>query len=381
LDSKNSLAGKTSEVSKNGRLNANDVRNIYFIIDRYYNKTSRTVGLSAAYNILLDKFYRDNDTKDIIESAPKYNQFYYHAQKEINEMKRIGQRKYKKDNRPILGSSHSEAIAPGDVYQIDATEMDFYLVSQADATKLVGRPTLYSVVDVYSHMIVGISIGLGKPSWESAALALKFAFTDKAESCSHYKIEDVLKENGLEFNWPCKGLPQKIMVDNGELISKASNQLISLLKIEVENAPAWRPDFKGIVEQSFRQYHIALKPYVGGYVEKKSRERGDPDYKQYAELNLYQFTRMLIIAVLKHNSLEIKRDFVLDEDERIAHLASIPIERWEWGIQHRGGNLRMMDSKTLELCLLRQREATITPKGIRMGKNLFYTCPRAVKER
>lgn len=380
---KSILARDVSQNSKekfNGCLNASDIKNIDFIIEKHYNKPTMACSMSNAYNIFLDKYYRDEKTKNLVDRYPTFNQFYYHAKKFINERKRVPDRTYNKDNRPIIGSSHSEAIAPGDVYQVDATVMDFYLVSQADPTKLVGRPILYSVADVYSHMIVGIYVGLENPSWESAALALGFAFKEKSEVCAQYKIEELLMENNLKFDWPCKGLPQKIMVDNGELISKASNQLISHLRIEVENAPGWKPDFKGIVEQTFRQYHINLKPYIGGYVEKKSPQRGDPDYKQFAEMNLYEFTRMLILAILFHNSRELERDFILDEDERTAHLAPIPIERWKWGIENRGGNLRIMDSKTLELNLLRQKQATVTPKGIRMGKDLYYSCPRAIDE-
>ena len=128
-----------------------------------------------------------------------------------------------------MGSSRQEADGPGAVYQIDATVADIYLVSHTDPYAVVGRPELYFVTDVFSRMIVGFYACLSSASWDNARSALLNAFTDKVDFCRTYGIH-ICSED-----WPCVGLPRALVVDNGELISKASNAIISELGITIKN--------------------------------------------------------------------------------------------------------------------------------------------------
>jgi len=72
----------------------------------------------------------------------------------------------------VLGSSSTDAIGPGSVFQIDATVADVYLVSRFNRTHIIGRPVLYIVQDCFSKLIVGLYVGLEGPSWIGAAMAL-----------------------------------------------------------------------------------------------------------------------------------------------------------------------------------------------------------------
>lgn len=63
-----------------------------------------------------------------------------------------------------------------------------------------------------------------------------------------------------------QGTAAALAVDNGELISKASNAIIDGLGITVKNEPAWRPDLKGIVESRFRLLNLATKAKLPGSV-------------------------------------------------------------------------------------------------------------------
>jgi len=60
----------------------------------------------------------------------------------------------------VLGSSSTDAIGPGSVFQIDATVADVYLVSRFNRTHIIGRPVLYIVQDCFSKLIVGLYVGL-----------------------------------------------------------------------------------------------------------------------------------------------------------------------------------------------------------------------------
>jgi hypothetical protein len=53
-----------------------------------------------------------------------------------------------------------DPVGPGDVYQIDSTTADIYLVNSLSAKIPIGRPTLYLVIDVWSGMIVGFNLTL-----------------------------------------------------------------------------------------------------------------------------------------------------------------------------------------------------------------------------
>ncbi|WP_409967948.1 AAA family ATPase [Bengtsoniella intestinalis] len=184
-------------------------------MNKYYNKHTKYQYRYVYQKMILD-CYTDPLTGALAPSYPTENQFRYHASKYVDVKKRFGSTAYRKDMRGITGSSRSEALGPGDVYQIDATIADVYLVSHGDRTAVVGRPELYFVTDVFSRMIVGFYTCLESASWENARMALINTFLPKQALCAQYDV------NITEDMWPCSGLPRELVVDNGELISKAS---------------------------------------------------------------------------------------------------------------------------------------------------------------
>ncbi len=46
--------------------------------------------------------------------------------------------------------------------------------------------------------------------------------------------------------------PTAILGDRGEMESKLADNLVQMLGIRIENAPPYRADLKGIIEQHFR---------------------------------------------------------------------------------------------------------------------------------
>lgn len=57
--------------------------------------------------------------------------------------------------RPLLGNPTAESLGPCSRFQIDATVLDVYVRSRRARRPIVGRPTLYVVIDVFSRLIVG----------------------------------------------------------------------------------------------------------------------------------------------------------------------------------------------------------------------------------
>jgi hypothetical protein len=342
-------------------------------ITKYYTKHTK-YSYRYAYRQMIKEHYTDPYTGLLAEAYPTENQFRYHATQFVDVKKRVGAVKYNKDMRGILGSSRQEADGPGAVYQIDATVADIYLVSHTDAHAVVGRPELYFVTDVFSRMIVGFYACLESASWDNARAALLNAFTDKVAFCRSYGIDIG------PGDWPCSGLPRALSVDNGELISKASNAIISGLGITVKNEPAWRPDLKGIVESRFRLLNISTKAALPGAVLPDAAQRGAPDYKKEAILNLTQFIQIVIHFVLNHNRRQMDQHPQLLPDVIAESVPAIPLELWKWGITNRSGGLRQMERESLEIALAMRDRAQVTKKGIRFH-NIYYQCETAITEK
>lgn len=249
-----------------------------------------------------------------------------------------------------------------------------YLVSRTDRDKIIGRPVLYVVIDVFSRMIVGIYVGLEGPSWVGAMMALANTASDKQVFC---------KQSGRDIeaeDWPCHHLPAMLLGDRGEIEGRTIETLINNFNVTVESAAAYRADWKGIVEQRFRLLPAKFKPYVPGYIDVDYRARGGKDYRLDAVLDLDQFTRIVIECVLYYNNYhEIKR---YDKDRDLAgdNIPTVPISLWNWGIANRSGSLRQYPEELVRFSLLPVEEATVTLNGIRL-RGIFYTCQRALEER
>ncbi len=170
-----------------------------------------------------------------LHNVPTERQFKYFYEKEYSPIeitkKREGEINYLKDFRPVLGTSTSEVTGPGSRYQIDATIADVYLVSEQGREKIIGRPTLYFVVDVFSRAIVGIYVGLENASWVSAMEALANALLDKVSYCASFGIDIT------EDMWPTVGLPEALIGDRGEILGRHVEVLSQAFNVDIENTP------------------------------------------------------------------------------------------------------------------------------------------------
>lgn len=281
-------------------------------------------------------------------------------------------KEYELKYRPILSDSKSETNGPGTRFQVDATIADIYLVSSLDVNKVIGRPVIYAVLDVYSRIIIGLYVGLEGPSWIGAMMALDNMIADKVEFCKQYGI-DITPEQ-----WPTHHLPEIIIADRGEFEGYSVENLINNLNIKIENTTAYRGDLKGIVERKFRTFNGKVKQKAPGAIQKEYRERGDQDYRLNATLNLKEFTSLIITMALYHNQKVIDKYPV--EKEMVADgLVPTPINLWNWGIQNRKGRLRKVDRNVLRLNVLPRGKATVSRAGIKF-KNLLYGSRQAIEE-
>lgn len=351
-------------------------------INKYYRATNNYT-LKDVYHFVLRDFYSDRykengEMKYRVWEAnciPSYNQFYYWFKKLEDPKKDIqfrNTKEYELKYRPLVSDSKSETNGPGTRFQIDATIADVYLISSFDVNKIIGRPVIYAVIDVYSRIITGIYVGLEGPSWLGAMMALDNMVADKVEFCRQYNIEIE------EEQWPTRHLPEIIIADRGEFEGYSVDNLINNLNIKIENTTAYRGDLKGIVERKFRTFNGKVKQKAPGAIQKEYRERGDRDYRLDATLNLKEFTALIITLVLHHNHKIIEK-YPMEKEMIADGIVPTPTNIWNWGIENRKGRLRIVDRNILRLNVLPRGKAIISRSGIKF-KNLLYGSRQAIEE-
>lgn len=337
--------------------------------------------LERVYRDLLIDHYLDYDEKRdgqlsiVLKSErPSLRQLEYFHQVESNlelDLKaKFGERAFNRRHRPILGNSAWMGFGPGSLYQVDATVGDIYLVSSRDPLRIIGRPVIYVVIDVFSRLIVGMAVILEGPSWLGMSLALENMAANKVEYCRNLGITI------NEHEWPSHHLPAEILGDRGELISKNSDALTKVLSIDVGNAASYRCDWKGIVERRFRILNDTVIKWLPGHVDKEWA-RGDRDYRLDATLTLPEFRRIITRCVLLHNNKTQMPWYKMNEFAITDHVDRYPLDLWQWGTKNRSGSLRTKAQNIVLRSLLPKASARVTGEGIVYG-GLSYGCDYAL---
>lgn len=354
-------------------------------VSRFYHNR-KELPFTAVYDLMLKEYYTDRvvlaDGQIHLQlkppdELPSIGQFRYWYKKTYDESVKINARKgestFLRNHRAVLGKADANIVGPGSQYQIDATIGDIYLISRFNRANIIGRPVIYFVIDTFSRMITGMYVGLEGPSWAGAMMALCNAASDKVSYCREYGIDIV------EDQWPCRHLPDTILADRGEMESNSVDTLINALNVRVDNAPPYRADMKGIVEQYFHTINTKTTIFLPGHVKPDMMQRGGHDYRLDAKLDIHQFTKIMIQCALNHNNDHYLDGYERHEDMIADDVVPIPINLWTWGIAHRSGRLRSVSEDLIKLCLMPTGTALVTMKGIRF-KGLIYLCERAVKE-
>ncbi|GER68380.1 hypothetical protein BpJC4_28510 [Weizmannia acidilactici] len=162
----NEKVGRPRRVTIDGEyrsgINITDEVKVQFehAINKYYRK-SNNYTLRDVYHFVLRDFYSDRFKVNgeyqyriwDADRIPSYDQFYYWFKKFEDPKKDMQFRKsvkeYELKHRPLLSNSKVETNGPGTRFQIDATIADVYIVSAFDVNRIIGRPVVYAVIDVY----------------------------------------------------------------------------------------------------------------------------------------------------------------------------------------------------------------------------------------
>lgn len=365
-------------------LTEEDVKNFKSAIRKYY-LNRKGISMKATYEKMLGDYYstseKDGDGREQMrllpaDQIPSIYQFQYWYRKNRDEkteaQKRGGDVKLELTGRAITGRSDYQLMGPGSKYQVDATVGDIYLVSQFDRRDIIGRPVMYFVMDSYSRMVTGMYIGLEGPSWAGAMMAIENAASDKVAYCASYGVTITEQE------WPCRHIPTAILGDRGEMESRYANNLVQMLGIRIENAPPYRADLKGIIEQHFRTINTDAMPFLPGKVLPDMSERGGHDYRLDAKLDIRQFTEIIIRCVIYYNNSHYMDYYEKNELMMQIGVDAVPLELWNFGIRYCSGGLKSVSRDAVRMALMPTDYASVTERGIRF-RGLFYSGDEVLK--
>lgn len=330
--------------------------------------------LKETYREVLRTYYPDElriaNAMEKPPSVPTFCQFEYWTKKSLSKdvinKTRTTERDFNLTQRGLLGSVTDTFPLPGSCFEIDATVADVHIVSSIGKIYALGRPTIYSVVDRASRMIVGFHVSLFYASWRAARQALANCFLSKVQYCSEYGIQIT------ESDWPCSHIPQRLICDNGEMIGLKPSELVVPFT-ELQVAPSYRPDFKSVVEQRFNLLNMDLIHGLLGTTKGGLVVRGMRDPRKDSIYTLQEVTKLLIESVLEHNrsifkELALNNSLVIEND-----LSPTPLNFWRVHFSKSQHACKRASENEVISRLLLPAQVNMTRGGIEY-KGMFYSC-------
>jgi putative transposase len=337
-----------------------------------------------AYNRVISQFFsivKGDGTKAQLPlgERPSRAQFLYlldqNQTREEVLRRRVGDDNYDNNHKPLTGGILMDCRCVGQYYEIDSTIVDVLIVARDNRLKVIGKATLYLILDRFSGYIPGFHVSLDKPSWAGAMEAVLSLVEDKQEMC---------KKFGFPYDpedWLAHGLmPQFFVADRGsEFIGHWSDSVVEGVQIGFVNVPARHAPRKSWVELSFKVTQVSLKDHVGGYTPPaEAGKRQIENRSLEADRTLDELRVEIMYAMRKHNNSVIRarklpaRDVYKDRQ-------AIPKKIWEIDYAENVGMMSRFEENVLRFKVLPKAEATVTGQGIKY-RGLFYESAKILND-
>ena len=330
-------------------------------------------------------FHRGKELRDgvFVPSLPPVNELptfaqYHYWYRKIRDLERSsavreGSHAFDTRGRVVPGHLRQTIIGPGCQYELHVVIGDILLVSMLDRRRILGRPVIYIIGDVFSDLIAGMHVSLEGPNRHGVMLALENMAHDKVTYCQEFDVEIT------EDAWPSHHLPKAIHSNRSELLLKNADILVNALDIEISNTQPRQLDWKESFERCFPLLDDMTIDWMPGSVKSLS-EPGRKGHRLDGCLTLNEFRRLVIECIIEHNMAHRLSDDDLDGDMIADGVEPYPRDVWTWGIQNRSGVLRALPIDEVRRNLLLEAEASVTHEGICFHR-LHYTCDRVIQER
>ena len=348
----------------------------YEAIDSAYKKYMEGFSMHEAYEEALKKHYSyktliDGEIKSEIKpdsEIPTFRQVQYELTKRLSQkdkdLRIMNSTELRNSKRLLLSDNLNGVLGPGDLAEIDNCEADISLVSESDRTQSVGRPIITVMIDVYSRMILAVSVGFDNNSIIALTSCLRFLAEDP---------KDILQKYGIEYDGPAlvTGVyPSRVRPDRGpEYKSHKFLKICNRLGIERSLVPAATGSMKGLVENLFSVLTRADSAFFKG--SGLIRKGYDPDHHKQAVMTISEYTKHVLLKTIEHNTKYMK-GYPLTPDQIRNKIPPIPITLFMDGIEEHGMIRRIKNREQFLFDILVDDTAKISKKGI-TWKGLYYT--------
>lgn len=273
------------------------------VIEQAYKASPQATGVQI-YGRLISKINNENKSLLAFEQiqTPSKRTFYrmLGAIDEYEKVKmKAGKSAADKRFKLVLGGTVTTHIL--ERVEIDHTPLDLFLIDEK--TKLpLGRPTLTVILDHFSRMLLGYYISFQNPSTAAVMGALRHAILPKKP------VNVVLPNLKIEHEWPCYGIPDVMVLDNGlEFHSKDLESVAFDLGIRIQYCPKHEPRFKGSVERYLKTVNYSFASQIPGASYARFHLRGDYDPLKQAILTFGEFIHLFEKWVLDIYSQTLHR--------------------------------------------------------------------------
>jgi putative transposase len=269
---------------------------------------------------------------------------------------------------PVLlrGRVDRRMKGPGDKFLLDATIGDIYLLSRLDRTVVVGRPTIYFLVDWFSQMIIALRASFERPSYAAAASVIESAVTPKHDFCARYGFHI------LSGDWPCNFLSASIGADRGsEFMAAEPWQRLARLGISISNCRPYTPWWRAVAERRWGSVPLIWQRQLVGVVECHWHEHGRPRrYPWDAIYTLPEFMTHVLRAIHVYHRTPLSGDFAHPELV-FAREANTPLNRWRWGIENLSGALHEYSVRDVQLATWYRDTGLLTERGVKVHGRFY----------
>lgn len=361
------------------QLKKRDCDNMRWAIRTFRARDGERKSLAVTHLRLIEKHYSfldGNGKKTLMKEGqyPSYAQLRYFYEKNFDRGTRtkhkVGEDIANMNYRVQFGSALSDTHGPGERFEIDATPLECTAVTNTRKKRLVGKPTLYLIIDRWSRLIVGYYLGFEYESWIGAAMAILSLSESKEEWCQKY---DVVYD---QSDWPAhSAYSMEFWVDRGSAwTAKASKQIVEDLGTTLNILPPRRPELKPFVENlhglvlgKLRAFEESSDP------DANQKRRQKRKYKYNAASTIDRLNKYIIEIIISLNRT-VFDDYPRSADMIADELLPSPINLWNYGVRRTGlpPRLRYDDVK---LALLPRATARVNEHGIHYRKCSYYSKP------
>ncbi|MFY0803577.1 Mu transposase C-terminal domain-containing protein [Peribacillus frigoritolerans] len=324
------------------------------IIDKYYlakeRRTVKTIFELSSHQINLEN--KNRSVKDQLQLPSESTVLRRIREREEYDVTKARKGKQAAWNKFGQVNPFEKPSYPLQRVEADHTRLDLFVVDDENRLPM-GRPTITSLLDIFTGYPLGIYIGFEPPSYTSVMHALNHAIFPKSYIKTKYPE--------LNNQWVAHGLPEVLIVDNGkEFLSKHLEHACKQLQIELVRCPVKKPWYKGSVERHFRTINQSLLHQTKGTTFSNILDKGEYDPEKNAIVGFKQLLAIFHKWIVDYYALNFNKG-----------VKGAPIKLWEKSFEFILSPALPSSSIDWKIILMKLGKGSIQRTGIRF-RHLYF---------